>query len=423
MNTPFTGGSAPGWPQEEFDYDSYKAKEDAKRIQRRLQAHRLKQLTKPEMSQDKPEIKTIADYVADQKPEEVTQDHITEAIIQKGRDIIALHKHTREQEEAAGTRQGFVSSQPPDMSDRGTEPNSAQTELDRLKQRELLTRYNITCFGTQLYLHTSAMPESQANRQRVTDIVRLQYDLSFKLAGQDWLENLDRVDTSSAMRVEAGELMESAGYKSWWTKGEQPIDRENCVMEIVDIFHFLIQGLLQAHYTRVVLTEPYIHDPTILTRNEAISQKMLIEPVADFIIEGLRIDDQLAAAAVKWSLVKAANKWLGKLLLDGPRASMPHFWVMCAVYGVDVPTLLTLYHAKNALNRFRKDNNYKGDMEGKPPYRKIWSDGREDNAHVMEVARQMASGGRSSTTADSMYAVIQALYDNDAKRASTLQSA
>lgn len=358
MNNKFeeVGGGSPGWPQEEFDYEAYKAREDIKRTQRRLEERRRKHLTKKdsEMSQ------------------ETSQNTLAEA--------------------------------------------------DRLKQSQNDIRYNLTCLNTQLYLHTSEMPEYQGNRQRVVDIVRLQYDLSFKLAGPDWLENLARVDTSSAMRVEAGELMESAGYKSWWTKGEQPIDRENCVMEIVDIFHFLIQGLLQAHYTRVVLTEPYIHDPKILTHNEAISQKMLIEPVADFIIEGLRIDPELAGAAPKWSLVKAANKWLGKMLLDGPRASMAHFWAMCAVYGVDVPTLLTLYHAKNALNRFRKDNNYKGDMEGKPPYRKIWSDGREDNAHVMEVARKMASGGQSNTTADSMYAVIQALYDNDAKQASVVQS-
>lgn len=347
-------GCSPGWPQEdEFDYEVYKAHEDTKRIQRRLEERRRKQSTKTEMTQN-------------------------------------------------------------------TENTLA--EVDQIKQREFNTRYNLTCLTTQHYLHTSDLPQYADNRQRVADIVRLQFDLSFKLAGPDWLENLDRVDTSSAMRVEAGELMESAGYKSWWTKGVQPIDSENCVMEIVDIFHFLIQGLLQAHYSRVVLTEPYIHDPAILTSNPAISQKMLIEPVADFIIEGLRIDAEVSGAAVKWSLVKAANKWLGKLLLDGPRASMPHFWAMCAVYGVDVPTLLTLYHAKNALNRFRKDNNYKGDMEGKPAYRKIWSDGREDNAHVMEVARKMASGGQSNTTADSMYAVIQALYDNDAKVASATES-
>lgn len=256
----------------------------------------------------------------------------------------------------------------------------------------------------------------------VKAIVQLQYNLSFKLAGPDWIENKQRVDTDSAMRVEAGELMESAGYKSWWTKGVQPVDTENCVMEIVDIFHFLIQGLLQDHYARVSLTEPYVYDPSILTQNEAISTKMLIEPVAGFIMEGFDVPDEVRGAARKWSLVKAANRWLGKLLLDGPRASMPHFWAMCAVYGVDAPTLFTLYHAKNALNRFRKDNNYKGDQEGKPAYRKIWSDGREDNAHVMEVARKMAAD-KTNTDADSMYARIQTLYDEDASRTSVQQPA
>jgi|GEM_PF-3797546 len=259
--------------------------------------------------------------------------------------------------------------------------------------------------------------ESPENRKRISDIVRLQYDLSFKLAGADWLENTARVDTDSAMRVEAGELMESAGYKSWWTKGVQPIDHENCVMEIVDIFHFLIQGLLQAHYARVSLLEPYIYDPSVLTQNDKISQKMLIEPVTEFITDGFLMPPELTGAAPKWSPVKAANRWLGKLLLDGPRASMPHFWAMCAVYGVTPETLFTLYHAKNALNRFRKDNNYKGDQEGKPPYRKIWSDGREDNAHVMEIARSLASAPEITVTADSMYQVIQDMYTKDGAQA------
>lgn len=49
MNTEPTGGSFPTWPpEEEFDYEAYKAKEDAKRIQRRLKERRHKQPKKTE---------------------------------------------------------------------------------------------------------------------------------------------------------------------------------------------------------------------------------------------------------------------------------------------------------------------------------------------------------------------------------------
>ena len=56
MNNKFeeVGGGSPGWPQEEFDYEAYKAREDIKRTQRRLEERRRKHLTKKdsEMSQE-----------------------------------------------------------------------------------------------------------------------------------------------------------------------------------------------------------------------------------------------------------------------------------------------------------------------------------------------------------------------------------
>lgn len=246
-------------------------------------------------------------------------------------------------------------------------------------------------------------------QDRFREVVRLQYRLSFKLAGENWLTDRDRVDTYSAMRIEAGELMESAGYKSWWVKGDPVIDPDNCVVEIVDILHFLVQGLLQDHYARARLLDPFIREEFPFVGDPEQELKFLINPVAQILTEGIELSDEMVALVTSKTPIVVASKWLGKLLLDGARAAMPHFWAMCTKYEISPALLISMYSAKNALNQFRKDNNYKGDMAGRAPYRKIWADGQEDNAHVMGAARMIAKDG-IALTVDTVYKMIKINY-------------
>lgn len=240
----------------------------------------------------------------------------------------------------------------------------------------------------------------------ILKIVELQYELSFKLAGPTWLTDTDRVDTDSAMRIEAGELMESAGYKSWWSKEGGKIDEANCLVEIVDILHFMMQGLMQAQWKKIQTNPPQD------ALDEAQVTNLLHRPVAQAMVEGISpyYSTRPSVNDTKhWSRVRTANKWLGKMLLDGPRAAMPYFWVMCEKYSITPQLLISMYSAKNALNQFRKAYNYKGDIEGMEPYRKIWTDGQEDNVHVMGRARELADSG-TTLSVSMVYEITKTLY-------------
>jgi len=56
-----------------------------------------------------------------------------------------------------------------------------------------------------------------------------------------WKKDLTTVDWQCAIMVEAGELLESFGYK-WWKKTKKDI--ENVKVELIDILHFVISNLL-----------------------------------------------------------------------------------------------------------------------------------------------------------------------------------
>lgn len=422
MTTPlFDGGSFPPQPEDDPDYEKrYKEREDRRRLERKLKERRersVKSLTAeviPSAQEDPNQMITVCRE--GEPPVRMTLGAY-EAEMQVAEALWAERDREREIQEILDDEEDCV-----DLLSAGPEtelqPENEQMQIpDNVELRSApedgIHPNPIHVQGDTIVSiprDADVVPGAAVYFEQLLEVVTLQYNLSFKLAGPDWLEAVDRVDTSSAMRVEAGELMESAGYKSWWSKEPGVIDADNCVVEIVDIFHFLIQGLLQAHYARVSLLPQYIMDPSVLTERPAITRDQLLQPVAQFLEEGLTSQRLSVHETKRWTSVRAANKWLGKMLLDGPRASMPYFWAMCAKYEISPELLISMYSAKNALNSFRKDNNYKGDMEGREPYRKIWADGREDNAHVMGRARELASGG-TTLTVSMMYEVIFALYN------------
>jgi hypothetical protein len=201
--------------------------------------------------------------------------------------------------------------------------------------------------------------------QKIQQMVQMQYDLSITLAGENWL--LDpKVDTTSAMQKEADELIESAGYVPWWVKTEAKVDAENCKTEVVDLWHFLMQGCLQEAARGGVPAAELVE--CVTTNLDDAYQEFLKGPSITFGLTNVRL----------------TQRWLSMVLLNGmPMDSLRMFWEMADRFGLSLDDLYGRYFAKNTLNRFRRMANYKGDKADMPAYVKLWDGEHEDNWHVL----------------------------------------
>lgn len=222
--------------------------------------------------------------------------------------------------------------------------------------------------------------------QRIRQMVSMQFDLSFALAGEDWLTN-PRVDTTSAMQKEADELIESAGYVPWWVKTEAKVDAENCKTEVVDLFHFLMQGCLQE------------------AARWGVVQDELVDTVSAGLLEGYEEFLNECPLALGRNNVQLVQSWLSQVLYQGnPLCSARLFWEMADRFGLTLDDLYGRYFAKNTLNRFRRLANYKGDKADMPAYVKLWDGVNEDNWHVLRYVEH--SGGN----VDNLLEIMALLY-------------
>src|SRR5690606_39018794 len=85
------------------------------------------------------------------------------------------------------------------------------------------------------------------------------------------------------------------------------------------------------------------------------------------------------------------------------RLDIPLFAALLADCGMDWQDLFCQYVGKNVLNFFRQDHGYKDGT-----YRKIW-DGREDNAHLVEVMAELDSNREDYQ--HQLYACLKLRYD------------
>lgn len=170
-----------------------------------------------------------------------------------------------------------------------------------------------------------------------------------------------------AIWVECAELMDHYGWK-WWKK--QTPDRDQVVLELIDIWHFGLSDLLQED-------EP----AESIAVNLAGIMAVTPTPDADF-------RELVESFAEKTLTLHRFDPALFSNLL----ASM------------DIPleSLYRSYVGKNVLNFFRQDNGYK---EGN--YIKVW-DQREDNVHLVEILATLDCD--SPTYRNDVYTALQKRY-------------
>ena len=212
--------------------------------------------------------------------------------------------------------------------------------------------YKVDCFGTNSIT-------SQKEFSLFQKIFNKQIELN-NLTYPAWKEKLNSVDWQSAVLVEAGELLESFGYK-WWKKQERDI--ENVKVELIDILHFLLSDLAYYH------------------------KNVAIKAFDKFYNEGFMED--------KFDI---KNDYMFKdyllTLIYFRRDIIEQFFYLAKLFkyvGMDFDEVYRAYFVKNILNEFRQKNGYK-----QGSYIKIWKvdlgDGikkYEDNQVAYHLVKQI----------------------------------
>lgn len=190
------------------------------------------------------------------------------------------------------------------------------------------------------------------SEHQLRDMLRLQNDINalvdpnWLAAGHCW---------SRAILVETVEAIEHHGWK-WWK--HQEMDRDQLVMELVDIWHFALSLALSENPDKT-------HDELAVAIIQTAGYPAPIE--FNGITYHLGSLDLLKKLDLMAGLAAAGDfspKLFSEIMQD------------LSFSGDD---LYRLYVGKNVLNGFRQENGYK---EGS--YRKVW-DGREDNEWLTEI--------------------------------------
>ena len=173
-----------------------------------------------------------------------------------------------------------------------------------------------------------------------------------------------------AVWIECAELLDHIGWK-WWRR-QQP-DIEQTRLEVVDIWHFGLSDLLRANAV-----------------NDALADRMAERANA-------------SESADQRADLRAAVETLALATLTHQSFDIEAFVDVMNALPMRLDELHDIYVGKNVLNAFRQDHGYRDGS-----YVKIWN-GREDNAHLAEIAAGLDVS--QSSYADDLYAALEARYD------------
>lgn len=215
-------------------------------------------------------------------------------------------------------------------------------------------------------------------------------------------------DFRRAVWMECAELVDHLGWK-WWANSPPDmderiahLDRETCdrvAIEIVDIWHFAISRFLV-----------YSNPDTLANSDMSIQFAMAAEQGGDYgkkrgqdplnhtrrsylrIVEGLVVH----AAASETATIGVSTLATRLLDLTLPFMTTGH--------------LSHVYVQKCVLNVFRQKHGYRSGS-----YRKVWSDGREDNDHMQDIVRRLESeAGDNAAFSERLVSELERAYQEQA---------
>jgi len=177
------------------------------------------------------------------------------------------------------------------------------------------------------------------NLDMFKEMFRIQENLNVIVSGVKWREQ--HYPWHRAIWLECAELIEHLGWK-WWKANKH--DRNQVLLEVVDIWHFGLSSQLQ--------------DQLIQEFQEYIESYDSIKP--------------LPRLSVSWAEQIALHA------LDAQEFDYDAFFHLLSSLGVSLQELYNLYIAKATLNRFRQHCGYASGT-----YQKNWG-GKEDNQVLSE---------------------------------------
>ncbi len=180
--------------------------------------------------------------------------------------------------------------------------------------------------------------------QKIITMLEMQNAMNTKV-NDEWFNQ--GYEWYRAIWVECAEMLDHYGWK-WWK--HQEIDREQVVLELVDIFHFGLSCRIDGVKSYSQIAEQLSDELSEPTDCDSFPQAL--EGLAGFAISHKGFDANYFAACMR--------------LID-----------------LDFDNLFQSYVGKNTLNFFRQDHGYKDGS-----YVKVW-DGKEDNEHLMDVVKQL----------------------------------
>lgn len=224
------------------------------------------------------------------------------------------------------------------------------------------------------------------NYKKVKEMFLMQQALNDETNGVGWEDGYTKngklINWKRCIYMECAELIDSFAWKHWKNISAAP-DVNNIVIEIVDIWHFVMSYILEQYYGSKDI-DHIVSDVTAVSGFAEFSSYAY--DVREYSIYEIVNDIELIIHETSGFELQ-----IGELLTD--------FFRVAIKCGVSLEILFTKYIGKNVLNKFRQDHGYK---EGS--YRKIWGD-LEDNEVLIEVL------SKGAVSANEIYEQLQKIYD------------
>lgn len=206
------------------------------------------------------------------------------------------------------------------------------------------------------------------NLAKIKEMFLMQQRLNDETNGLGWEDGYTKngklISWKRCIYMECAELIDSFAWKHW-KNISAGIDTHNVVIEIVDIWHFVMSLVLEKSYKNRLL-------------DEIVSDITMISGYADFVSHAYNINDYNIYEII--NDIEILVHQTSGFDIDIYELLTNYFRVALKC-GVNLDILFEIYIGKNVLNKFRQDNGYK---EG--TYKKSWN-GVEDNVVLGEILK------------------------------------
>ncbi len=234
------------------------------------------------------------------------------------------------------------------------------------------------------------------NIEKIRKMVEMQVALNESTNGPDWLTGVSKNGKSINWTIctikEVSEMIDCFPWKHW-KDVNGTFDVENYKMELVDVYHFLMSGIIEVVYRGVgelPQTTEEGKEAVPLTHEDKL--KFAIDRTVEVLCYD-RIDTLLPRDVIEEKILSVEDFNYEEELFNLTASLLTEvinlestieriLFIVCMLehgYGFTFDNVYKLYIGKNVLNVFRQDHGY---AEG--TYIKIWN-GEEDNVYLSKL--------------------------------------